>query len=111
MARLYADEQFTRKVVELLRDLGHNVLTVQEAGNASLPDENVLEFAINQNRAILTLDRRDFKRLHQQKPNHFGIIACTDDEDRERMAIRISNAISLVENLTGKLIQVYKTPL
>ncbi|MGL4375664.1 MAG: DUF5615 family PIN-like protein [Microcoleaceae cyanobacterium] len=50
-------EQFPRKVVELLRDFGHNVLTVQEAGNASLPDDNVLEFAINQNRAVLTLDR------------------------------------------------------
>jgi hypothetical protein len=56
-------EQFPRKVVELLRDFGHNVLTVQEAGNASLPDDNVLEFAINQNRAVLTLDRRDFQRL------------------------------------------------
>jgi predicted nuclease of predicted toxin-antitoxin system len=63
MARLYADEQFPRKVVELLRDLGHNIITVQEAGNASLPDDHVLEFAINQNRAVLTLDRRDFKRL------------------------------------------------
>ena len=111
MARLYADEQFPRKVVELLRNLGHDVLTVQEAGNASLSDDNVLEFAINQNRAVLTLDRRDFKRLHQQKTNHFGIILCTDDEDRERMAIRISNAISLVETLTRQLIQVYKTPL
>jgi predicted nuclease of predicted toxin-antitoxin system len=111
MARLYADEQFPRKVVELLRDLGHDVLTVQEAGNASLSDDNVLEFAINQNRAVLTLDRRDFKRLHQQKPNHFGIILCSDDEDRERMAIRISNAISLVETLTRQLIQVYKTPV
>ncbi len=63
MARLYADEQFPRKVVELLRDLGHNIITVQEAGNASLLDDNLLELAINKNRAVLTLDRRDFKRL------------------------------------------------
>ena len=41
MARFYADEQFPKRVVELLRDLGHDVLTVQEAGKANLkiPDE------------------------------------------------------------------------
>lgn len=38
MARLYADEQFPRQVVELLRGLDHNILTVQEAGNAGLSD-------------------------------------------------------------------------
>ena len=41
MARLYADEQFPRAVSELLRKMGHDVLTVQEAGKANLgiPDE------------------------------------------------------------------------
>jgi len=32
MALLYADENFDRRVVERLRQLGHDVLTVQEAG-------------------------------------------------------------------------------
>jgi hypothetical protein len=35
MARFYADEQFPLPVVELLRNLGHDDLTVQEAGNAN----------------------------------------------------------------------------
>jgi hypothetical protein len=41
MARLYADENFPRQVVLELRNLGHDVLTIQEAGEAglSLPDE------------------------------------------------------------------------
>ncbi|WP_425526001.1 DUF5615 family PIN-like protein [Halotia branconii] len=34
MARFYADEQFPFPAVELLRTLGHDVLTVQDAGNA-----------------------------------------------------------------------------
>lgn len=38
MVRLYADEQFPRQVVELLRSLEHDVLTVQEAGNEGLSD-------------------------------------------------------------------------
>ena len=66
MARFYADEQFPLRVVEYLRDLGHDVLTVQEAGNANLriPDDYVLAFAANNNRIVLTLNRKDFKRLH-----------------------------------------------
>ncbi len=40
MARLYADEQFPRETVLILRTLGHDVLTVQEAGKANqkIPD-------------------------------------------------------------------------
>jgi len=34
MVRLYADEQFPYEVVEHLRNFGHDILTVQEAGNA-----------------------------------------------------------------------------
>ncbi|WP_169269011.1 DUF5615 family PIN-like protein, partial [Brasilonema octagenarum] len=58
MARLYTDEQFPRKVSELLRTMGHDVLTVQEAGNANLgiPDEEVLAFAVSDNRAVITLN-------------------------------------------------------
>lgn len=40
MASFYADEQFPFQVVVLLRKLGHDVLTVQEAGKANqrIPD-------------------------------------------------------------------------
>ena len=77
MARIYADEHFPRQVVQNLRSLSHDVLTVQEAENTGLPDEDVLAFAISENRAVLTINRRDFFQLHKLKPDHFGIIACT----------------------------------
>lgn len=109
MARLYADEQFPRQAVELLRSFGHDILTVQEAGNAGLPDEDVLDFAKIENRAVLTLNRRDFFRLHQLKPDHTGIIACTLDNDWTRLAENINEAISSVEIWTGKLIRVYRS--
>ncbi|MGK7900524.1 MAG: DUF5615 family PIN-like protein [Hormoscilla sp.] len=110
MARLYADEQFPRRVVELLINLGHDVLTVQLSGNAGRSDEEVLAFAVSENRAVLTLDRRDFKRLHRQQPEHSGIIVCTDNQDREQMATSINEAIDAAETLAGKLIRVYKSP-
>jgi predicted nuclease of predicted toxin-antitoxin system len=67
VVRLYADEQFPRIVSELLRNFGHDVLTVQEAGkgNQAIPDEEVLNFAIQEERAILTLNRYDFIQLHR----------------------------------------------
>ena len=49
MARLYSDEDFSLPVVEELRNLGHDVLTAQEAGrsNQGISDSRVLAFAIS----------------------------------------------------------------
>ncbi|MDZ8259378.1 DUF5615 family PIN-like protein [Nostoc sp. ChiQUE01b] len=111
MARLYADEQFPRKVSELLRTMGHDVLTVQEAGNANLgiPDEEVLTFAVCDNRVVITLNRQNFIRLHKSLPNHIGIIVCTNDTNRYQMATRINEAIIASEPLQAKLIRVVRS--
>ncbi len=57
MARLFADENFPLPAVDALRRLGHNVLTIHEAGKAqqSTPDDIVLKMASADGRAILTL--------------------------------------------------------
>jgi hypothetical protein len=56
MAHLYSNENSPLPVVEELRRLGHDVLTVQETGQAgqSVSDEEVLTFATEKGRAILT---------------------------------------------------------
>ncbi len=110
MARLYADEQYPYPVVEFLRVLGHDVLTVQEAGRANLkiPDPDVLAFATSEARAVITENRKDFFRLHRIQPDHAGIIACTNDRDWEALANRIHIAITAAEFLQGKLIRVVR---
>jgi predicted nuclease of predicted toxin-antitoxin system len=112
MARLYMDEQFPKVVSGLLRSMGHDVLTVQEAGNGNLgiPDEQVLSFAISDNRAVVTINRYDFIRLHRANSEHCGIIVCTNDNDpdRPRMATRLNEAISDRESLKGELIRVVR---
>lgn len=112
MARLYADEQFPKRVVEYLSALGHDILTVQEAGKANLkiPDAEVLAFAVSEERTVLTLNRDDFFRLHRLQPDRCGIIACKDDRDKERMSARINEVISNEETLKGKLIRVNRPP-
>lgn len=74
MARLYADEQYPYPVVEFLRVLGDDVLTVQEAGKANqrIPDPDVLTFATSEQRAVITQNRKDCFRLHRIQPEHAG---------------------------------------
>jgi hypothetical protein len=83
MARFYADELFPRVVVELLRLMIHNILTLQAAGkdNPKNPNEQVLACAVSENRAVLTLNRRYFMRLHSLQSDHAAIIVCRGEDD------------------------------
>src|SRR5687768_11483464 len=83
MARLDADELFPRVVVELLRPMIHNILTLQAAGkdNPKNPAKEVLAFAVSENRAVLTLNRRYFIRLHSLQSDHAAIIFCRGEDD------------------------------
>ncbi len=113
MARLYANENFPLPVVEELRRLGHDVLTIHETGQAgqSVPDEAVLAFARADGRALLTLNRKHFIRLHNEQPHHAGIIVCTFDPDFVGQAHRIHEAIESQAQLSGQLIRVNRPAL
>jgi hypothetical protein len=110
MARLYADEDFYYPVVLELRRLGHDVLTVQEAGQAGADDPVVLAFATSHGRAVVTCNRRHFMRLHRQSTAHAGIVVCTRDQDFPALANRIHQAISTYPSLTGQLIRIVRPP-
>ena len=107
---LYADENFPLRVIEELRRLGHDVLTTFEDGkaNQSITDQDILARATELDRTIVTLNRRDFKRLHAHVPEHAGIIICTEDPDRMGQERRITEAITAVGDLRAQLIRVYR---
>jgi len=108
MARLYADENFPLPVVEELRHLGHDALTMHESGKArqAIPDEVVLSLARSEQRALLTLNRKHFIQLHRLTPEHAGIIVCTFDPDFTGQARRIHAALEAASTLSGQLIRV-----
>ena len=110
MGRLYADENFDFPVVQELRHLGHDVLTVNEAGKAGrkIPDEQVLAYAISLGRTVITFNRWDFASLHKKDPTHQGIIICTRDDDVAALAQRIHQAIVNLPSLENVLIRVDK---
>ena len=108
MARLYANENFPFPVVEGLRARGHDVTTMLESGRAgqALPDPQVLALAHAEGRAMLTLNRKHFIRLHRENPQHSGVIVCTFDPDFDAQADRIEQALAASGTLTGQLLRV-----
>jgi len=54
MVKLYSNENFPMDIVMELRRLGNDVLTSYDAGQANqgIPDEDVLTFATQQERAV-----------------------------------------------------------
>lgn len=84
MFRFYSNENLSFILVKELRDLGHDVLTSYEAGNANqrIPDERVLAEATMNNRCVVTFNRDDFLQLHRSGIEHSGIIIFKDDRDR-----------------------------
>lgn len=81
---------------------------MREAGldNQRIEDADVLAYAIAQGRAVLTINRRDFIRLHRQQPAHRGVIVCTEDADTAGQAQRIHNTIRALDTLDGALVRV-----
>ncbi len=108
MARLYADEDFDLQVVIELRRRGHDLLTVQEAGqgNQRVADATVLAFAVAQGRVVLTFNRRHFIALHRSVGSHHGILVCTRDVDGVALADRIEQALLVSPDLQGRLVRI-----
>jgi hypothetical protein len=108
LPRFYANENFPLQTVQELRRLGHDVLTTPDADKAGTaePDQAVLAFATAEGRALLTLNRRHFVKLHGQTPNHAGIIVCSYDPGYRAQAQRIHTAAGSADDLAGQLIRV-----
>lgn len=111
MLKIYANENFPVETVLILRELGHDVLTTHEAGKSNLkvPDEDVLTYSISQQRAIITINRKDFIRLHRSNPHHLGIIVCTKNDDFEYFAHCIHQTlVACGDDISNQLIRVYR---
>jgi predicted nuclease of predicted toxin-antitoxin system len=110
MAKLFGDENFSIRVMNKLSDLGHDTLTAREAGmaNQKIADHDILKFASSDGRAVVTFDRRDYYRLHQENPTHAGVIVCTNNPDIEALSAQIDQEISMEGTLDNKFIRVYR---
>jgi predicted nuclease of predicted toxin-antitoxin system len=110
VARLYADENVSARVVARLLELGHDVLTAADDGraNQTIPDEDVLSRATELDRCVITNNRRHFHRLHARDPDHAGILTFTTDTESEALADRIHDALGAGESQKGRLVRVVR---
>jgi predicted nuclease of predicted toxin-antitoxin system len=106
--RFYANENLPAELVAALQQLGHDVLTSYEAGNANqrVPDEQVLITATADERAVITLNRDDFLRLHRSGGEHNGIVICKDDSDLQRLGQVLHDYLITQETLQNRLLRV-----
>lgn len=110
MPILLADEDFDHRVVRLLREVGHDIITLQDLGLAGLaiPDEQVLAIAIALKRGVLTFNRKDFIKLHREYPLHFGIIICTRNSDVKALSTKLETLLENADRLNGRLLRIYR---
>ena len=68
-------------LADLLRSRGFEVITTQEAGNIGKSDAEQIDYAIANNKVMLTHNRVDFEIIHKEylavNKQHFGIIVAT----------------------------------
>lgn len=100
---LYLDDSaFSHELKRLLLKAGHDVETPTDVRPPLTAEDDEVHFAHAKavGRAILTLNSKDFKELHDQDPEHPGILAVYQDNDPAKdMSYRqIVQAISNLEN-------------
>ena len=108
MITLYVDEDCSYPVVLRLRQLGQDILTAHEAGQAGqgITDAAILACATAAGRAVLTFNRRHFIRLHAPVSSHAGIIVCTRDDDIVALADRIHQQLQSASTLQNQLLRI-----
>lgn len=107
--KLLANENFDQRVVEGLRRLQYDIVTMADLGiaNRQTPDEVVLAWATQLDRAVLTLNHRDFRRLHRRLGGvHAGIVSCTPDPDPSALAVRIHDRLRVLPSLASVFLRI-----
>lgn len=100
--RLLLDEDAqARRLVALLEADGHDVQTASDANLRHVRDREVLAFAVQEMRVLLTRNCDDFRALHAQSAEHPGIFALYlyNDPSRDMNYAQIVQAIRNIETV------------
>jgi predicted nuclease of predicted toxin-antitoxin system len=83
--RLLIDEDSQAKILVIfLKNAGHDVITVNEAELSGKFDDEVMEYARQNERIVLTRNYDDFQELHEANPIHPGILVIYQDGDSSK---------------------------
>jgi hypothetical protein len=97
---LYLDDCIlSRRMTDLLRHAGHEVVRSSEVGLEGEDDDVHFRYAADNGLILITKNPKDFKILHDSDPLHFGIFAIYQDNDgRDMSDAEIVRAIRNLED-------------
>lgn len=106
--KFYANENLSADLVKALRQLGYDVLTSYEAGNANqgILDDQVLQAATVENRSVITFNRDDFLALHRSGVEHSGIVICKDNSNIKGIGQVLYAYLAAQKTLQNRLLRV-----
>jgi len=104
--RFKIDENLPLEFAELLRDAGHDALTIHDQGMGGNPDAHVAVVCQSEQRALITLDL-DFADIRTYPPTeHHGIVVFRPRNEAKATVLRLlQHLIPLLasEPLVGNL--------
>jgi predicted nuclease of predicted toxin-antitoxin system len=113
MARFYLNENIAASLAGLLGQNGHDVLTTQGAGKRGAGDEAQLDYATENDRILLTHNRRDFRQIHRRQQfigkRHRGVILLGEAEP-EVLIRRIQAFVDHFDTREGNFCELAEDP-
>jgi len=71
--KFLANENLFEPIIDYLKSLGFDVLSIREAWLSGISDNEVYQLACNEERIIITMDK-DFSRIFRFPPQKYGVI-------------------------------------
>lgn len=69
--RICADENLFEPIIDYLKVLGHDILSIRSSGLSGMSDDDIYQLACKEKRIIITMDK-DFSRMFRYPPEKCG---------------------------------------
>jgi predicted nuclease of predicted toxin-antitoxin system len=104
VVKLLLDENLSPRAALDLRDEGHDVIHLRERGRLGIADPEVLELAFAEDRALVTANVGDFRKLAAAREVHAGIVLLLDGGLRREEQLEVPRRVIVALEAEGDLV-------
>ena len=94
--RLLLDENVSPNIVSRLWAIGADSLHIRDRAKLRAPDYRVLQLAMAENRAVITIDVADFEKLVSNEQQHPGILVIPSGGSRDEQYRYVAAVVSFL---------------